>query len=97
MLVDGHRGNQVGLTEPDRDVLDKLDTILAWNRKLMAQKCDGSQQRKAPQLPRIDEELDTMVIRLAQENRTWGYDQVAGTRHCLYCGHFLGDYLTQGL
>jgi putative transposase len=56
----------------------KPDTILAWHRKLMAQKFNGSQQRKAPGRPRIDEELKTLVIRLAQENRTWGYDWIAG-------------------
>jgi putative transposase len=56
----------------------KPDTILAWHRKLIAQKFDGSQQRKEPGRPRIDEELETLVIRLAQENHTWGYDRIAG-------------------
>jgi putative transposase len=56
----------------------KPATILAWHRKLMAQKFDGAQQRKAPSRPRIDEALETLVIRLAQENRTWGYDRTAG-------------------
>jgi putative transposase len=28
--------------------LVKPDTILGWHRKLVAQKCDGSQQRKTP-------------------------------------------------
>jgi transposase InsO family protein len=56
----------------------KPATILAWHRKLMAQKFDGAQQRKAPGRPRIDEELETLVIRLAQENRTWGYDRIVG-------------------
>ena len=56
----------------------KPATILAWHRKLTAQKFDGSQQRKAPGRPRIDEELETLVIRLTQENGTWGYDRIAG-------------------
>jgi transposase InsO family protein len=56
----------------------KPDTILAWHRKLMAQKFDGSQQRKTPGRPRIDKELEALVIRLAQENRTWGYDRIVG-------------------
>src|SRR4051812_14029447 len=30
----------------------KPDNILAWNRQRMAQKCDGSQQWKAPGRPR---------------------------------------------
>ena len=32
----------------------KPDTILAWHRRLVAQKFDGSQQRKAPGRPTID-------------------------------------------
>src|SRR5215471_9249460 len=51
------------------------DTILAWRRKLVAQKFDGSQQRKAPGRPRIDPELEALVVRLGQENRSWGYDR----------------------
>jgi transposase InsO family protein len=54
------------------------DTILAWHRKLVAQKFDGSQQRKAPGRPAIDQELEALVVRLAQENRSWGYDRIAG-------------------
>jgi putative transposase len=30
------------------------DTILAWHRKLVAQKFDGSKQRQAPGRPKID-------------------------------------------
>src|SRR2546427_3997198 len=37
----------------------KPDTILAWHRKLVAQKFDGSQQCKAPGRPPIDPELET--------------------------------------
>jgi len=48
----------------------KPDTILAWYRTLVAQKFDGSQQRKTLGRPRIDEELEALVVRLAQENRT---------------------------
>ena len=54
----------------------KPDTILAWHRKLVAQKFDGSQQRKAPGRPTIDQELEALVVRLARENRSWGYDRI---------------------
>src|SRR5215470_13960996 len=54
------------------------DTILAWHRKLVAQKCDGSQQRQAPGRPRIDPELEALIVRIAQENRSWGYDRIVG-------------------
>jgi putative transposase len=56
----------------------KPETILAWHRKLVTQKFDGSQRRKTPGRPRIDQELETLVVRMAQENRSWGYDRIVG-------------------
>jgi putative transposase len=56
----------------------KPDTILAWHRKLVAQKVDGSQQRKAPGRPTIDQELEALVVRMARENHSWGYDRIVG-------------------
>src|SRR5256712_4946523 len=67
----------------------KPDTILRWHRKLVAQKCDGSQQRKTPGRPTIDPELEALVVRLAQENRSWGYDRIVGALANL--GHTLSD------
>jgi transposase InsO family protein len=54
------------------------DTILAWQRKLVAQKFDGAQQRKAPGRPIIDQEVEALLVRMAQENRSWGYDRLVG-------------------
>jgi putative transposase len=48
----------------------KPDTILAWHRKLVAQKCDGSQHRQSLGRPRIDAELEELVVRMARENRS---------------------------
>src|SRR5438105_11009518 len=56
----------------------KPDTILGWHRTLVAQKCDGSKQRKTPGRPTIDQELEALVVRMAQENRSWGYDRIVG-------------------
>jgi len=56
----------------------KPDTILAWHRKLVAQKFDGSQQRKAPGRPTIDQELEALVVCMARENHSWGYDRIVG-------------------
>jgi putative transposase len=56
----------------------KLDTILGWHRKLVAKKCDGSTQRQSPGRPKIDPELEALVVRIAQENRSWGYDRIVG-------------------
>jgi putative transposase len=48
----------------------KPETILAWHRRLVAQKFDGSQQRKTPGRPTIDQELEALVVRMARENRS---------------------------
>jgi transposase InsO family protein len=56
----------------------KPDTILGWHRKLVAQKFDGSAQRQSPGRPKIDPELEALVVRMAQENRSWGYDRIVG-------------------
>src|SRR5438128_12306075 len=56
----------------------KPDTILGWQRKLVAQKFDGSQQRKTPGRPKVDQELEALVVRMAHENRSWGYDRIVG-------------------
>ncbi len=56
----------------------KPETILSWHRKLVAKKFDGSQQRKATGRPRVDQTLEALVVRMALENRSWGYDRIVG-------------------
>jgi putative transposase len=56
----------------------KPDTILAWHRTLMVQPSDNSQPRKFLGRPRIDQELEALVVRMARENRSWGYDRIVG-------------------
>jgi putative transposase len=56
----------------------KPDTILAWHRRLVAKKFDGATQRKAPGRPLIDQELEALIVRMAKENRSWGYDRIVG-------------------
>jgi hypothetical protein len=46
------------------------DTILAWHRKLVAQKFDGSKSRRPQGRPPIDQELEALVVRLAEENHS---------------------------
>src|SRR5215813_12369269 len=65
------------------------DTVLAWHRKLVAQKFDGSIQRKAAGRPTIDPELEALVVRMAQENRSWGYDRIVGALANL--GYMISD------
>src|ERR1700693_4261906 len=56
----------------------KPDTILAWYRKLIARKFDGSKKRDYPGRPRISRESEALVVRMARENRGWGYDRIVG-------------------
>jgi putative transposase len=47
------------------------ETLLAWHRRLIAQKYDGSGKRGCGR-PRKSEEIEDLVVRLAEENRSWG-------------------------
>ena len=53
------------------------DTLLAWHRKLIAQKYDGHEKRR-PGRPRTQEQLENLVIRMAEENRTWSDRRIQG-------------------
>jgi putative transposase len=77
MLADiGYKLGKQALAEVATIV--KPDTILAWHRTLVAYKFDGSQQRQAPGRPKIDQELEALIVRIARENRSWGYDRIVG-------------------
>jgi len=65
------------------------DTILGWYRKLIAKKFDGSRFRQRVGRPRIAEEIERLVVRMANENPSWGYDRIVGALANL--GHRLAD------
>src|SRR5262245_35679863 len=65
------------------------NTILAWHRKFVAQKFDGSKHRKAPGRPTIDQAVEALVVHMARENRSWGYDRIVGALANL--GHTISD------
>ena len=65
------------------------DTVLGWYRRLVAQKFDGSRHRSYPGRPRVSAELEAFVVRFARENRSWGYDRIAGALANL--GHAISD------
>ena len=54
------------------------ETILRWHRMLVAKKWDYSQRRKLPGRPRTKQEIVDLILRLALENPTWGYDRIQG-------------------
>ena len=67
----------------------KPDTILAWYRRLVAEKFDGSQHRQYPGRPKVPPEVEALVVRMARENTGWGYDRIVGALANL--GHRLSD------
>src|SRR6266852_8560318 len=56
----------------------KPDTILAWHRKFVDQQGVSAPQRQSVGRPRIAKELEDLVVRMARENRSWGYDRIVG-------------------
>jgi putative transposase len=62
------------------------ETLLAWHRKLIAKKYDGSAHR-TPGRPRTAAEIAALVTRMAEENRSWGYRRIQGALANL--GHLL--------
>ena len=52
-------------------------TLLAWHRKLAANKYDTSSRRR-PGRPPIDLGIARLAVRLAKENPLWGYRRVHG-------------------
>jgi hypothetical protein len=56
----------------------KPDTILGWYRKLIANKFDGSKFRRSVGRPKLDQETERLVMQMARENPSWGYDRIVG-------------------
>ena len=54
------------------------DTIMRWYQRLIAQNFDGSQHRRPLGRPRVSEEVEQLVVRMAEENPTWGYRRIQG-------------------
>jgi hypothetical protein len=66
-------------------VLFSVDTILGWYRKLVAEKYDGSKNRKKAGRPGVNKETVNLVIRLKEENPRWGYQKI--TDQLVYLGY----------
>jgi putative transposase len=63
------------------------DTLLAWHRRLIAKKYDSSKKRK-PGRPPTKVDIRELVLRMARENRSWGYTRIRGALANL--GHDVG-------
>ncbi len=66
-------------------------TLLGWHRKLIANKYDGS-LRRSPARPPTRKEIEKRVVRMATENRGWGYVRIQGALSNL--GHELAHSTT---
>jgi hypothetical protein len=72
------------------DTLVTRDTLLRWNRRLDAQKYDGT-GRRGPNKPRRTADVVELVLRMARENSGWGYTRIRGALSNL--GHDRGRNL----
>jgi hypothetical protein len=65
-----------------RRLLDEIetlvtpDTLLAWHHNLIANKWTFA--RKGPGRPRVSQEIVELVLLMARENTSWGYDRIQG-------------------
>ena len=71
------------------------ETLLAWHRRLIAKKFDGSQHRSGVDTSSRAEEIEALVLRFAQENRAWGYRRIVGALKNL--GHLVSHQTVANL
>ena len=66
------------------------DTILRWHRQTVAAKWNSSNRRKTkPGRPPVFDDVTQLILRMARENPTWGYDHVQGALDNL--GHRISE------
>jgi hypothetical protein len=53
------------------------DTLLTWHRTLIAKQYDG-RARRGPGRPPVMNEIRVLIVRMATENRGWGYTRIQG-------------------
>ena len=65
------------------------ETILRWHRTLIADKWNYSKLRRKVGRPSINQEVTDLLLRMARENPTWGYNRIQGALANL--GHDISD------
>jgi putative transposase len=63
------------------------ETILRWHRELVKRKWTFKRRRQSGR-PRIDPDIEALIVRLARENPRWGYGKIEGELFKL--GHDVG-------
>jgi len=67
------------LSAKEREELCELvrpRTILEWFRRIFSEKYDSSQSRRAKGRPPKPKEIRDLVIRIAEDNLSWGYSKI---------------------
>src|SRR4029453_7888791 len=59
------------------DTIVSPDTLLRWHRRLVAQKWNFAERRGVGR-PGIMRHISELIVRMAQENRGWGYTRIQG-------------------
>jgi hypothetical protein len=78
-----------------RQMLEQLativtpETILRWHRELVAAHWDYSKRWQSAGRAPVSQEIVLLVLRMAKENSTWGYDRIQGALANL--GHRISD------
>jgi transposase InsO family protein len=63
------------------------DTLLRCYKQLIAQKFDGSHKRNKLGRPRVSDEIEALVLHMANDNPTWGYRRIQGALTNI--GHYI--------
>src|SRR5207244_3303254 len=59
------------------DTIVSPDTLLRWHRCLVAQKWNFAERRRAGR-PNIMRHISELIVRMAQDNPSWGYTRIQG-------------------
>jgi transposase len=59
-------------------IIAQADTVLRWHRELIENPEQRSNTCHRTGRPRIDQEVVSLVLRMARENESWGYKKIQG-------------------
>src|SRR5450631_1115964 len=59
------------------DTIVSPDTLLQWHQRLVAQKWTFT-HRRGPGRPGIMRHISELIVRMAQDNPSWGYTRIQG-------------------
>ena len=85
-LTDKFKGSKTGARQRLNQVIliFKPETVLRWHRELVRRKWTFKRKGK-PGRPGITAEVEALIVRLAKENASWGYERIQG--ELLKLGH----------